>query len=317
MRLWLILAMAAFPVWGQAGSGHRVRSVRVTVLSTMLATRGVGEWGFAALVEADERKILFDTGARPETVASNAREMGVDLTGVTDVILSHNHEDHTGGLTTLRRGVWKQHEQALSRAHVAKGIFLSRREGDSGTETNPMIATGDRYRALGGRFLEYDKPVELYPGIWLTGPVPRKYPEKNWSVQGVIRTAGGPVEDTVPEDQSLVIDTDQGLVIISGCGHAGIVNTLEHARRVVRVAPVRAAIGGFHLFALDDAKLEWTGTKLREFGTANFLGAHCTGIEAVYLLRKFTGMNRRTCAVGAVGSVYDLSKGLDPGPIAR
>jgi 7,8-dihydropterin-6-yl-methyl-4-(beta-D-ribofuranosyl)aminobenzene 5'-phosphate synthase len=249
-------------------------------------------------------------------VASNAREMGVDLTGVTDVILSHNHEDHTGGLITLRRGVWKQHAQALSRAHVARGIFLSRSERD-GKESNPMIAAGDLYRALGGRFLEYDKPVELYPGIWLTGPVPRKYPEKNWSVQGVIRTPGGSVEDTVPEDQSLVIDTSQGLVIVSGCGHAGIVNTLEYARRVVREAPVRAAIGGFHLFALDDARLEWTGTKLRKFGIANFLGAHCTGVEAVYLLRKFTGLNRGTCAVGAVGSVYDLSKGLDPGPIAR
>ncbi|HTM52106.1 MAG TPA: hypothetical protein VL285_25600 [Bryobacteraceae bacterium] len=65
MRLWLILAMA-FPVWGQAAPGHRVRSLRVTVLSTMLATRGIGEWGFAALVEADGRKILFDTARAPK-----------------------------------------------------------------------------------------------------------------------------------------------------------------------------------------------------------------------------------------------------------
>jgi 7,8-dihydropterin-6-yl-methyl-4-(beta-D-ribofuranosyl)aminobenzene 5'-phosphate synthase len=317
MKLGFIFLLITVQAWAQGTAAHRVRSVRVTVLSTMLASRGIGEWGFAALVEADGRRILFDTGARPETVLSNAGEMGIDLSGVTDVILSHNHGDHTGGLITLRGAMSKKNAQALSRAHVAKGIFFNRRERDAERETNPMIATGADYRAVGGRFVEYDKPVELYPGVWLTGPVPRKYPERNWSVAGVIRTAHGSAEDNVPEDQSLIVDTDKGLVVVSGCGHAGIINTLEYARRVVREAPVQAAIGGFHLFPLDDARLAWTATKLSEFGTANFLGAHCTGIEAVYILRRLAGLSRRTCAVGAVGSVYDLSKGLDPGPIAR
>src|SRR5687768_18581751 len=84
-------------------SGHKVKSLKVTVLSTMLAEEGVGEWGFAALVEADGRRILFDTGLRPETVLQNARELGIDLSSVTDVVLSHHHGDHTGGLLTLRR----------------------------------------------------------------------------------------------------------------------------------------------------------------------------------------------------------------------
>src|SRR5262249_19622027 len=82
----------------------RIRSVRITILSTMLAdTKGLGEWGFAALVEADGRRLLFDTGARPDTVLANARELSVDLSDVTDVILSHHHADHTGGLLPLRR----------------------------------------------------------------------------------------------------------------------------------------------------------------------------------------------------------------------
>src|SRR4029450_52804 len=190
-RTFIIVVMIASRAWAQPVAPQRVRSVRVTVLSTMLATRGLGEWGFAALVEADGRRILFDTGARPETVLSNAREMRIDLSGVTDVILSHNHDDHTGGLLTLRRAMLRKNPQALSRTHVAKGIFLNRREGDSPRESNPMIATGSEYRAMGGRFAEYDKPVELYPGVWLTGPVPRKYPERNWSVANVIRRASG------------------------------------------------------------------------------------------------------------------------------
>src|SRR6476661_3736587 len=70
---------------------HRVKSLKITVLSTMLADKGVGEWGFAALVEADGHRILFDTGFRPETVLQNARELGIDLSNVTDVVLSHHH----------------------------------------------------------------------------------------------------------------------------------------------------------------------------------------------------------------------------------
>src|SRR5882724_7493560 len=88
---------------GQAPAAHQVKSLHITILSTMLADRGVGEWGFAALVEADGRRLLFDAGYRPETVLENARELGIDLSTVTDVVLSHHHGDHTGGLVTLRR----------------------------------------------------------------------------------------------------------------------------------------------------------------------------------------------------------------------
>ena len=77
-----------------------------------------------------------------------------------------------------------------------------------------------------------DRPTELFPGVWLTGPVPRTYPERNWSLKRTIHQPDGRVvEDNVPEDMSLVLDTDKGLVVVSGCGHAGIINTLEYARR--------------------------------------------------------------------------------------
>src|SRR6516165_5879349 len=74
----------------------KVRSLEIVLLSTMLTDRaGIGEWGFSALVEADGRRLLFDTGARPETVLRNSRELKIDLSGVTEVILSHHHGDHT------------------------------------------------------------------------------------------------------------------------------------------------------------------------------------------------------------------------------
>jgi 7,8-dihydropterin-6-yl-methyl-4-(beta-D-ribofuranosyl)aminobenzene 5'-phosphate synthase len=283
----------------------------------MLAdNKGIGEWGFAALVESGGQRILFDTGARPETVLRNAKELGIDLSGVSDVILSHHHGDHTGGLLTLRRELAKTNPRALSRAYVGPGIFLSRPR-DDGSESNETIALKSAYEATGGAFVVAEKPTEIFPGAWLTGPVPRTHPERNWSGKTKIKTADGMVEDTLPEDLSLVLDTERGLVVISGCGHAGVINTLEYARRTVRDAPVHAALGGVHLFPADDAALEWTAQKMRAMGVQNFLGAHCTGIEAVCSLRQRLGLDRRTCVVGAVGAGFDLKKGIRPGTIAH
>jgi 7,8-dihydropterin-6-yl-methyl-4-(beta-D-ribofuranosyl)aminobenzene 5'-phosphate synthase len=296
----------------------RVRSVDVTVLSTMLADRvGVGEWGFSALVVADGHRVLFDTGARPETVLHNVRELKIDLSGVTDVILSHHHGDHTGGLVTLRRELGRQNPDALKRAYVGAGIFLSR-PGTDGRESNETVAIKKEYEALGGSFVVVERPTEIFPGAWLTGPVPRTHPEKNWSLKRTIRYPDGrQAEDNVPEDMSLVLDTDKGLVVVSGCGHAGIVNTLEYARMKIRESPVHAALGGFHLFEADVATLDWTAAKLRTLQVGTLLGAHCTGIEAVFGLRNRLGLSRRTCAVGAVGARFSLETGLDPGAIAR
>ncbi len=300
-----------------ASRATKLRSARITILSTMLAdTKGVGEWGFAALVEADGRRLLFDTGARPETVLANARELGVDLAGVTDVILSHHHRDHTGGLLTLRRAFMKDHPQAISRCHVGRGIFLPRPK-EGGGDTNETLAQKAEYEATGGRFVEIGEPTEIAPGAWLTGPVPRKYPERNWSGRGQVLTADGLAEDTIPEDSSLVLDTERGLVVVSGCGHAGVINTLEFAREKIREAPVVAVVGGLHLFAADSAALDWTAGKLRGMGLAHLLGAHCTGIEAVHILRGRLGLDRRTCVVGAVGSGFELGAGIQPGTIAR
>lgn len=299
------------------GSKSRVQSLNVTVLSTMVSDmKGIGEWGFAALVEADGHRLLFDTGARPETVLNNARELGIDLSGVTEVLLSHHHGDHTGGLLTLRRELAKQNPRALSKAYVGAGIFLSRPREDN-SEMNETIAIKNPYEASGGTFVEIARPTEVFPGAWLTGPVPRTYPERNWSGKARIKTEAGLVEDNVPEDTSLVIDTERGLVVVSGCGHAGVVNTLEYARKKVREAPVHALIGGLHLFPADEPALDWTGGKLREMELGALLGAHCTGIEAVYVLRKRLALDRRHCVVGAVGAGFDLKNGIRPGMIAH
>lgn len=298
-----------------------VQSVHITILSTMLAGdpmfKGIGEWGFSALVEADGHRLLFDTGLRPQTVLYNARELGLDLSDITDVILSHNHADHIGGLLTLRREFAKKNPKALSRVHVGRGIFWSRGPGDDGKEANAAIALKAAYEATGGVFIEHDKPEEVAPGVWLTGPITRTHPEKNFGTSGKVLTPTGWTEDTIPEDSALVLDTTRGLIVLTGCGHAGAINTLAYARRAIRDVPIDAAIGGFHLLTSDDEALAWTSAQLRTLEVRHLLAAHCTGLEATYRLRERGGFTRATALVAAVGASYDSTKGITSLYLAR
>jgi 7,8-dihydropterin-6-yl-methyl-4-(beta-D-ribofuranosyl)aminobenzene 5'-phosphate synthase len=298
-------------------SPAQIHALKITVLSTMLVgeSEGVGEWGFSALVEADGRRILVDTGAHPETVLQNARDLHIDLSDVHEVVLTHNHADHVGGLMTLRREMMKKNPSALSVAHVAKGIFYSRPSPEG--EDNTMIAIRKEYEATGGKFIEHSDSAEIFPGAWLSGPVPRKYPERNWSVKGKVQTPEGLVEDNIPEDQSLVLNTPRGLVVVTGCGHAGIVNILTYATTKYADLPVYGVVGGLHLFPATDEQVDWTGDELKQFKVANLLGAHCTGIEAVYRLRDRAGLTRKSAVVSTVGSTFSLTDGIVTGPLAR
>jgi 7,8-dihydropterin-6-yl-methyl-4-(beta-D-ribofuranosyl)aminobenzene 5'-phosphate synthase len=323
-RLVLAFAAAALLLPASHAAAQPAKAVKVTILSTMLvgnSASGVGEWGFAAVLEVDGRRLLVDTGARAETVLKNAQELKIDLSTITDVVLTHNHADHTGGLLTLRRELSAKQPSALSRVHVPRGIFHPR-PGPGGREGNGLLPLKAPYEATGGQFIEHAGPATLIPGVTMLGPIPRVHPERNFGspnggAVGRVQTPEGLVEDTVPEDTSLVVDTAEGLVLISGCGHSGIVNAMEHARKAVRAAPIYTAMGGFHLFAASDETLAWTAGKLKEFGVRHLMGAHCTGIEAVYRLRQLAGLARDTAIVGAVGASYTHGKGFDATALAR
>lgn len=316
----LIVAAVTLPLAAQAPSTKatpaQVQKLKVTILSTMLADPGIGEWGFAALLEADGHRLLIDTGARPNTVLTNLHDLGLDISDVKEVVLTHNHDDHTGGLVTLRQELMKKNPVALTVAHVGKGIMYSRPQAN-GKEENSVIAMRKEYESIGGKFVEHDSGVELFPGVWLTGPVPRKYPERNWSGKGKMQAPEGLVEDNIPEDQSVVINTANGLVVITGCGHAGIINTLTFAEEKFPKTPVHAVIGGVHLFRATDQDLNWTADKFKEFGVEYFIGAHCTGINTVYAIRDRLKMPRKSAVVGAVGATFVLGEGIHPGELAQ
>jgi 7,8-dihydropterin-6-yl-methyl-4-(beta-D-ribofuranosyl)aminobenzene 5'-phosphate synthase len=299
---------------------HMVKKLKITILSTMLSQRGIGEWGFAALVEADSVKILFDAGGREKTVLENCKEMNVDLSNVSTMILSHNHADHTVGWLPLRNSILSVDPKALSVTHVGKGLFDTR-IADNGNENHSRKKDSLLYVQTGGRVIVHSSFTEIYPGVFVTGPVPRTYPEKNYTLGGrTVRkkdASGNIIDDIVPEDMSLVIRTEKGLVVLSGCGHSGIINTVEYVQNSLQKQPLLAAIGGFHLLENTDEQIKWTAEKVKGTGLRYFMGAHCTGIEPVYQLRDWIGLKRGECIVGSVGAVFDLEKGFIAGALTK
>jgi len=313
-------ALTATGAPADSESGARLaRALKITVLVTNVAgdpRAGDGEWGYSALVEVDGHKILYDTGASADMVLKNASALHIDLSDVEDVVLSHNHADHVGGLMTLRREFAKSNPRAMSRVHVGAGIFEPRLNA-AGEDDNGLRLIRAQYLATGGVFVVHERPDELLPGVWFSGPVPRPNPEKNWSPGLTLATSEGRKEDNVPEDSALLFDTGDGVVVLTGCGHAGIVNIVEYARSRLGSKPIVAVVGGLHLFSASDQSLAWTGAKLKDYQIENLLAGHCTGIEATYRLREATGLTRKTAVVSVTGSSFTLGRGIDARRLAQ
>ncbi len=303
-RLPIILFLASLVSFGQ---NPIIKDFKITILSTMLSDTYIGEWGFSAIIEVDGERILFDTGSRKRTVLQNAEELNINLEGINNVFLSHNHKDHTGGLMTLK----KKYSTSFSNAHVGEGIFYSR--PNSKGKEHYILFNKKSLEAEGVNFITHKRASQIMPGIWTTGQIPRKYDEKNWSQLGeIIDPSGNKIEDTIPEDQSLFFDTERGIVVISGCGHAGLVNTLEYINHIIPNRPIYNIIGGFHLLKLNEKKLEWTANKMKEAGVKYFVGAHCTGINSTYLIRNYMSLSKKNALVGSVGT-YITKDGIFPG----
>jgi metal-dependent hydrolase (beta-lactamase superfamily II) len=155
------------------------------------------------------------------------------------------------------------------------------------------------FRALGSR-VRYRASIRS-----TTGAIPEECrPQRAWS-----RTRSPKINHWC--------NTPEGLVVITGCGHAGIINILTFARGEFPNEPVEAVIGGLHLFQATDEQLNWTADKLKDFKVANLIGAHCTGIEAVYRIRERLALPRESAVVGSVGSSFVLGEGIHPGPLAK
>ncbi len=244
----------------------------------------LGEHGFAALVEWQGGSLLFDTG-QGETLLHNALRMKKDLHQVCLVALSHGHYDHTGGLLPLLRSCGGKdvlaHPAVFGRRYRVK-------------DTGENIAIGIPYeevhlREEGARFDLAKGFREIAPRMFLTGEVPRETGFETGD-NGLFCDENGCMADAVRDDQSLAIKTERGLVLVLGCCHAGIVNTINHVREQTGMEEIYAVIGGTHLGFSSPRQLDETIAALRECHIQKILGSHCTGFAAsALLLREFPG----------------------------
>jgi 7,8-dihydropterin-6-yl-methyl-4-(beta-D-ribofuranosyl)aminobenzene 5'-phosphate synthase len=260
--------------------------VKITTLSENSATGGcLGEWGLSMLVEVDGKKILFDTGAGVAAV-QNAQIMGVDLAEIDAIVLSHGHHDHTGGLRDVLRRAAKPLD-VIAHPDVW-GLKYGRAPTDKTEHFAGLPFRRELLESLGAKFNLARKPVRIANGITTTGEIPMVTGYEAID-KGLLEKKGDEMlPDKLADDLALVIEADFGLVVILGCAHRGIVNTLRRARKVTGKELIYAAIGGTHLVHASPERLERTAADLEEMGVQYLGVSHCTGFKAsAYLAERF------------------------------
>jgi 7,8-dihydropterin-6-yl-methyl-4-(beta-D-ribofuranosyl)aminobenzene 5'-phosphate synthase len=250
--------------------------VNITTLSENTANYGfIAEWGLSILVEVDEMKILMDTGQSFSAV-QNAQLMGIDLSTINKVVLSHSHVDHTGGL----REVLRRSGPLDVLAHPDVWATQYARRDKENFQYIGIPFKQEDLESCGARFNLSKEPIYITDRILTTGEVPMTTDYETIDEILYVRENGTFRPDKLADDLSLIIDTDFGLVVILGCAHRGIVNTLRHAQKLTGKEMVYAVIGGTHLLRSSVERLELTIADLRDMGIQRLGVSHCTGFAA-------------------------------------
>jgi len=276
-------------------------SVRITTLSENTASRGnfLAEWGLSILVETEGFTVLFDTGKSVST-AHNADSLAIDLRKINKVVLSHGHYDHTGG---LRQALQKMRKEIEIIAHpdIWQAKY-ARRDGEPDRYIGIPFQRNE-LESLGATFSLTAKPVRINEDIRTTGEIPMVTSFEQGDADLYVKEGTDWRPDEVMDDQALIVDIDPGPVVIVGCAHRGIINTLYHARQLIGREEIYAVIGGSHLINASEGRLWQTIGALRELGVQRLGLCHCTDLPAASILAQEFG---ETFFFNKVGSVIDL-----------
>ncbi|NLC72140.1 MAG: MBL fold metallo-hydrolase [Desulfuromonadaceae bacterium] len=273
--------------------------MRLTILcenSVGKNTAVLAEHGFSCLIESEQGNHLFDAG-QGLTLSHNLNVLGRNLAGLRSFILSHGHYDHAGGLP-----------EVLARTgplEITAHPDIFRPRFWKGKEEFRFVGIPHREAALvgmGARFRLLREFTELAPGLFFTGEIPRRTPFEKGD-PGLVTPAtpsGEMVQDTVPDDISLLIHSQSGPVLLLGCAHAGMVNILRHIREQAGIDSLHAVIGGTHLAPADEEQFTKTVETLREFQVQRILVGHCTGQKRAAELHSLFGRRFSFLAAGSV-----------------
>jgi 7,8-dihydropterin-6-yl-methyl-4-(beta-D-ribofuranosyl)aminobenzene 5'-phosphate synthase len=251
--------------------------IHLTTLSENTANYGfLAEWGLSILVEVDGLRILMDSGLS-FSVVHNAQLMGIDLSTIDRIVLSHGHADHTGGLCDVLK--IKGKVEVIAHPDIWASQY-TRRDGQKEEQYIGIPFSREELESRGARFNLTREPASISEHIMTTGEIPMlsAYEEVENNLfakeDGVLR------QDPLADDLALVIDTEFGLVVILGCAHRGIVNTLRCAQNLTGKELVYAAIGGTHLFRASEERIGHTIADLKQMGIQKLGVSHCTGFHA-------------------------------------
>ena len=254
--------------------------IQITVIADNRADAPlVSEHGLALWIESGSRKILLDTG-QGESFFTNASLLGIDIRETDALVLSHGHYDHTGSVS----GVLKEAPQVDVYLHPA--AFLPRyslRGGQARSVQVPGTAMSSIVAHPESKVHWVHGVTAVDGGINITGPVPRKTDFEDTGGPFFL-DPGGRTPDPIRDDLALWINTDEGLVICTGCCHSGIVNTLSYIMRCSGEKRVKKIIGGLHLVNAGRERLKRTVEELNKLNIEELIPCHCTGDEAVEYL---------------------------------
>ena len=261
--------------------------IKLTTLTENTASYGfLGEWGLSILVEADGKRVLMDTGLGFSPV-HNAQLMGIDLATIDRIALSHGHADHTGGL----RDVLKMKGEIEIVAHPDIWDSKYAQRGPDSFQYIGIPFAREELENRGARFNLAKEPVRITEHIMTSGEIPMTSGYEEIDKNLFVKKDGALHPDPLADDLALIIDADFGLVVIFGCGHRGVVNTLRHAQQLTGKEMIYAVIGGIHLFRAPDEQLELTIAELQTMGIQKLGVSHCTGFKAsARLAQEFPGV---------------------------
>jgi 7,8-dihydropterin-6-yl-methyl-4-(beta-D-ribofuranosyl)aminobenzene 5'-phosphate synthase len=276
-----------------------IQRLKITVLIDDKGDRSdlKSEHGLALWIEADDRRILFDTG-QSDALLQNARVLGIDLAEADAIVLSHGHYDHTGGLAA----VLETNKTATVYCHPGAVVPRYSRRPKHTVKSIGMLPASLETLYGSGRTHWVSQPEPIGGSVGLTARIPRATAYED--IGGAFfLDSEGKYPDPIEDDLAMWLRTDSGVVVVTGCCHSGIVNTVNYIRTLVAGKVVYCLLGGLHLMDASPDRIARTCDVLAASGIRHMMPCHCTGPEATCAMQASGSF---ACDCGSTGTVLNL-----------